>query len=69
MAERIFSGDSAVLTSALLQEDEVNLVPVIAVDWTVVNPEGDDVLVDFLPSDPEIGDVVGLKILIFPFNA
>lgn len=32
MAERIFSGDTAILISAIAQEDEVNLIPVTAVD-------------------------------------
>lgn len=69
MAERIFSGDTAILISAIAQEDEVNLIPVTAVDWSVVNPEGEDVLVSSLPSSPELGDTIGLKILITPFTA
>jgi hypothetical protein len=68
MAERIFSGDTALITSGLLEEDEVNSVPVTAVDFTVVSPSGVDLLVNDLPADPEIGDRVGLKLTIIPFN-
>jgi hypothetical protein len=69
MAERIFTGDTAILTSALLEEDETNLIPIRDVDLTVVDPNERDLLVSELPSDPSLGDVIGLKLLITPFQA
>lgn len=68
MAERIFSGDTAIITSALLEEDEVNIIPITGAEITVVDPDGRDLLVSDFPTDPEVGDRVGLRILLFPFN-
>ncbi len=68
MAERIFSGDTAIITSALLEEDEVNLIPITTAEITVVDPNGRDLLVSDFPTDPAVGDRVGLRLLLFPFN-
>lgn len=68
MAERIFSGDTAIITSALLQEDEVNFIPIVDADITVVDPNGRDLLVSVLPSTPETGNRVGLKVAALTFN-
>ena len=68
MAERIFSGDTAVITSALLEEDEVNLIPVKTAEITVVDPVGRDLLVSDFPTNPQVGDRIGLRLLLTPFN-
>ena len=68
MAERIFSGDTAIITSALLEEDEVNLIPITGAEITVVDPDGVDLLVSDFPLNPVEGDRIGLRLLLFPFN-
>ncbi len=69
MAEKIFSGDTALITSALLEEDEVNLIPITTAELTIVDPNGRDLLVSNFPSNPTVGDRVGLRLLLAPFNA
>lgn len=69
MAERIFSGDTAVITSALLEEDEVNLIPITAAEITVVDPTGRDLIVTDFPASPTVGDRVGLSAPLSPFPA
>ncbi len=60
MAERIFSGDTAVVTSALLEEDQVSVVPVTSVEFTALGPDDQHLLVSSLPADPVEGQRVGL---------
>lgn len=68
MAERIFSGDTAVITSALLDEDQISIVPVVSVEFTALGPDDQDLLVSALPSNPVEGQRVGLLQAVSTFN-
>jgi hypothetical protein len=67
MAERIFTGDTAIISSALMEDDGVNTVAVSSVEFTAIGPDGKDLLVTALPTDPEEGDVVGLTQAVGPW--
>lgn len=60
MAERIFSGDTAILSSMLVDDDGVNTISVNDVVFEALGPNDKPLLAASLPSDPETGDRVGL---------
>ena len=69
MAERIFTGDTAIITSALMEDDGVNNVAVTLVEFTAIGPDGKDLLYSTaLPTDPEVGDKIGLTLAVSPWS-
>lgn len=68
MAERIFTGDTAVISSALLEEDQINTLPVSTVTFGALGPDDKELLVSALPATPTTGQRVGLITAASPFN-
>ena len=68
MAERIFSGDTAVVTSALLEEDQVSTVSVSSVSFSALGPDDKEILTTTLPATPVAGQRLGLTAAASTFN-
>jgi hypothetical protein len=60
MADKIFTGDSAVLFSELKDESEINSIPIASATFEVVSPKGEELLFRSVPTGLIIGQTIGL---------
>lgn len=61
MAERIFTKDTALVESQILDEDGVNTIPVASAAFELTAPSGQQLIVSSLPADPAEGTRVALS--------